>query len=93
MGIYGEVELTFYQLTPMGVSRIQNGQIQHLDPAQRGVLTELAQLGGMAEWDELKVRALASPMTLRKSLQRLVDLGYVTVPNLQAQQQQQQQQE
>jgi len=79
MSIYGRPEVAYYQLTPMGMSRVRAGQVGHLDPASRNTLLEIARLGGTAEWDELKFYGSKdSPRVLGVALRRLVDLGYIT---------------
>ena len=79
MGVYGRMEIEYYQLTPMGVQKIQSGRLLNLGPSERQILKELTELGGTAEIDELKFYGtLDSPMALRHSLKRLMDLGYVT---------------
>lgn len=76
--MYGKIEIEYYQVTPIGLARIQSGQLGALDLGDRDILKGLLTLGGTAEIDELKTSGLAdSPMSLRVSLSRLVDLGYV----------------
>jgi len=77
MSIYGGNEVVFYQLTPAGTYRVQNSMFRHLDNASRQILMDIAELGGAAEWDELKMRSFCSPMVLRESLKRLIDFGLV----------------
>ena len=80
MSIYGAVEVVYYQLTPFGVGKIQDGRFpERLSLASRQVLNDLIQLGGTAEWDELKMSSGAHPGVLSVALKRLVDLGYVTL--------------
>ena len=55
MGIYGGVEVQTWQLTPIGVQRLQTGTLRGVGPPERQVLRELAELGGIAETDELTV--------------------------------------
>jgi hypothetical protein len=79
--MYGSPELLYFQLTPVGVARVQNNQLSRLDSSDRSILMEIAKLGGTAEIDELKTAGLTnSPMILSASLRRLVDLGYITQP-------------
>ena len=86
MAIYGKMEVEYYQLTPVGVQRIQAGQTKHLGPAETQVLKELAELGGAAELDELKTHgSFDSPSILGVALRRLVDLGLVTPVTMQPQ--------
>ncbi len=79
-GLYGKVEVVYYQLTPMGVQRAQNpSQTKGLDSATRKLLQEILNKGGTAEWDELKfMSGYDSPTVLSTALRRLTDLGYVT---------------
>ncbi len=79
MGMYGRVEVEFYQLTPLGLQRGQNPQmVKGLDAATRKLLQEFVSHGGMMEWDEMKfLGSLDSPSVLSTALRRLVDLGYV----------------
>ena len=37
MGIYGKVEVEYYQLTPLGVQRAQSGTLPKLDGFTKGV--------------------------------------------------------
>lgn len=79
MAQLGKMEIEYYQLTPVGMQRIQSGALSRLGPEGKQILKELAQLGGAAELDELKAfGTYDSPMVLRKTLSDLVDLGYVT---------------
>ena len=78
MGVYGAVEIVYYQLTPTGMSKIQSGKFpERLSLASKQVLRDLVELGGAAEWDELKMKSGANPSVLNIALKRLVDLGYV----------------
>jgi hypothetical protein len=84
MTIYGGIEIEYYQLTPMGISRFQSGQVTHLDPASKQVLGEIVELGGTAEIDELKFHGtIDNPRMLKVALSRLVDLGYVVPVTMQ----------
>jgi len=76
--LYGPVESTYYQVTPMGIDRVQSGRLPNIDVASKRVLADLFRMGGYAEWDELKMMATANPQVLSVALKRLVDLGYVT---------------
>ena len=77
--LYGGMELQYFQLTPMGVSRMQSGQIPtRLHPETKRVMGMLAKFGGTAEWDELKAMSGVNPSVLSTVLKRLMDLGYVT---------------
>ena len=80
MGLFGPVEVAFYQLTDVGVMRAQNPtQTKGLDTATKGLLHEFASHGGTMEWDEMKMYgSIDSPSVLSVALRRLVDLGYVT---------------
>ena len=79
MGLYGQTEVVYYQLTPLGVSRLQSGKFPtNLGSSEKRVLRDFQELGGTAEWDELKMMDGANPQVLSVSLNRLVDLGYVT---------------
>ena len=79
MAIYGRPEIEFYQITPVGLQRIQTGTMPGVSPEAKRLLKEIAQLGGTAEIDELKFRGTYdSPAVLRVALNRLMDLGYIT---------------
>ena len=83
MPIFGPTELQYWQLTPVGVQRLQTGQLRGVGPTEKQVLSDIAELGGLAERDELTVGGNVSPMTLNAILRRLGDLGWiqpVTVP-------------
>ena len=78
MSFYGQVEASYFQLTSQGLSRIQSGNLpQNLDIATRKVLNDMAEFGGTAEWDELKMVSGANPQVLGVSIKRLIDLGYI----------------
>ena len=77
MPMYGRVEVRYFQLTPMGVQRLQTGTLRGVGPPEKQVLFDLAELGGMAEIDELTVGGGVSPGLVGTSLKRLVDLGLV----------------
>lgn len=78
MPIFGGVEVQYFQITPMGVQRLQTRQLKALDIPCKQVLSDIAELGGIAEIDELTVGGNVSPMTVSVSLRRLIDLGLVT---------------
>ena len=79
-GLFGQVEVAYYELTPLGVQRAQNpAQTKGLDTSTRGLLREFASHGGTMEWDEMVfMGSIDSPSVLSEALRRLVDLGYVT---------------
>ena len=78
MGVYGKLEVQWYQITEQGAARLQSGQYKHMDVASQNALEELGRLGGYAEWDELKTFGTKdSPMVTRTALRRLIDVGYV----------------
>ena len=87
MPIFGAGEVEYWQLTPMGVQRLQTGQLRGIGPAEKTVLYDIAELGGIAEKDELTVGGNVSPMILSTTLRRLADLGWiqpVTAPSTEA---------
>jgi hypothetical protein len=78
--LYGETSVEFYQITPLGWARFQDPNSQRgVDVATRDTLADLAELGGVADVDELKFagRQANSPQITRTCLNRLVDLGWV----------------
>lgn len=77
MPIFGAGEVQYWQLTPMGAQRLQTRTLRGVGPAERQVLYDLVELGGMAEIDELTVGSNVSPIQVNTSLRRLVDLGLV----------------
>lgn len=79
MANLGQMEIEYYQLTPVGVQRVQSGTYPRtLSSNSKAILDYMAKSGGTAEIDELKFIAQANPMVIRGSLRDLVDLGYVT---------------
>lgn len=79
MSIYGKVEVQYYQLTATGASRVQQGTWpSRVHPETKRIIRDLAELGGTAEWDELKMKTGINPNVLSTALRRAVDLGYVT---------------
>lgn len=81
------MEVEYYQVTPIGMSRVQSGQFSRYEMGipTRQVLEGIVELGGTAEIDELKMYGFDSPNVLRVALRELVDLGYVTPVQLQPQ--------
>jgi len=78
MPLYGKQEIEYYQITPVGASRLQMGNFpERISNASRQVMKHLAELGGTAEIDELKMQTGANPHVLKVALKRLTDLGYV----------------
>ena len=77
MPIFGSGEVQYWQLTPIGVQRLQTGTLRGVGPAEKQVLLGLAELGGMAEIDELTVGSNVSPIQINTSLRRLTDLGLI----------------
>lgn len=71
------MELAFFKVSELGNARLQAGQLKALDMPERQLLTYLSQMGGIAEWDELK--NIVGPGYLGYSMSKLVDLGYVEV--------------
>jgi hypothetical protein len=87
MASLGSLEVEYYQLTPIGVQKIQSGIIpRSLDQSSRQILDFMAKSGGTAEIDELKLISQSNPIVIRNSLKDLIDLGYVTPVQLQQQQ-------
>jgi len=84
----GGMELSYFQLTPLGQQRIQAGQLPtSLSPSSKKVLRDIVELGGTAEWDEMKLMGgFNNPQILKSSMKRLVDLGYITPVQMQVQQ-------
>ncbi len=79
MGILGKVEVQYYQLTPTGAARVQMGNWPKRTHYEvRRVVEDLAELGGTAEWDELKMKQGINPNVLSTALRRAIDYGYVT---------------
>ena len=77
--LYGKEETEFYQLSQTGLARLQSGKLPaKVHPETKRVLQILADWGGTAEWDELKMAFGINPMVLRETLRRAEDLGYVT---------------
>lgn len=78
LGIYGPIEVEFYQITPVGAQRITSGNLGNIDASLKEVLMDIYRRGGVAELDELKFSGVPhNPRTLRIALAKLVDLGYV----------------
>ncbi len=77
MGIYGKVDLQSWQLTPMGVQRVQNGNLKGIGTPEKQVLKGLVRFGGVADTDELTTAGLVSPGIIGISLKRLVDRGLI----------------
>lgn len=77
MPMFGGVEVQYVQLTPIGVQRLRTRTLRGVGPAEKMVLSDIAELGGMAEVDELTVGGKVSPGVVGTSLRRLVDLGLV----------------
>ena len=82
MSIYGSIEVQNFQLTPLGVQRVQTRTIRGLSTADRQVLKEIVERGGIAELDEITVGGVINPNTVAISLSHLIDLGYITPVNL-----------
>lgn len=81
--IYGGMEVQYFQITPEGSNRLQVGNWPNrVSMVTRGVVKDLAELGGRAEWDELKMKAGANPMALGTALRRAMDLGYVSAVSM-----------
>jgi len=82
MALTGQLEIEYYQLTPVGVARLQQGTFpKNMDRTLKGIVGEIGKLGGTAEIDELTFSTgLGTPM-LKQGLRQLVDLGYVTLVN------------
>ena len=78
MPIYGGVEVQSWQITPVGVQRLQTGTLRGVGAPERQVLAQLVELGGIAETDELTVGGQISPGVIGTSLRRLTDLGLIT---------------
>ena len=75
--LYGPIEIEYYQITPIGIQRLQSG-FGHLDPGVRSILFDLYEMGGTAELDELKFGGGSRPPTLlRAGLEQLIDMGLV----------------
>lgn len=73
------MEVAYYQLTPTGAAKIQMGNWpDNVHHETRRVVGDLAELGGTAEYDELKMKTGVNPQVLSRTLRRAIDLGYVT---------------
>ena len=77
MSVMGPMEVAYFQLTPIGAQRVQQGYPGSMEPAVKSVLKSLAFYGGTAEWDELKLNTYLSPMALKTAVSSAVDLGLV----------------
>lgn len=78
MTMYGQMEVAYFQVTPLGIQRAQNpGTTKGLEQSDRSLLLEFAKRGTM-EIDEIKFAGgFRSPNVANESLRHLVDLGYV----------------
>ena len=77
MAMYGRVEVQSWQVTPMGVQRLQTGTLKGVGLPERQVFAQLVELGGGADTDELTVGGQISPGIIGTSLRRLADLGLI----------------
>ena len=77
MAMYGKVEVQYWQITPIGVQRIQTKTLRGIGTPEKQVLAEIAELGGIAETDELTVGGQISPGVINTSLKRLTDMGLI----------------
>ena len=77
MGLFGKVEIQYWQITPVGVQRVRTKTLRGVGPPERQVLREIVELGGIAEIDELTVGSQISPGVIMTSLKRLTDLGLI----------------
>jgi len=77
MDIFGAPEVQYWQLTPVGIQRIQSGTLR-VNPVEQAVMNTLAELGGIAELDEIAMDANISPGILGTALRHLADLGLIT---------------
>lgn len=78
LALYGPVEIEYYQLTPTGVQRVTTRDFKGMESSLRSILIDMYDMGGTAEFDELKFRGgNRSPITLRAGMTKLVDLGLV----------------
>lgn len=87
MSLFGQMEVAYYQLTPLGMQRAQNPmQTRGLDMSTINLLRQFVKAGGSLEWDEMKFTGgYDSPTVLSVALRRLVDLGYVAPVQIQPQ--------
>lgn len=78
-GTFGRTSVETYQITPVGAGRIQAKNLpKNMNPATIKVLAALAELGGLADDDELRLQTTTNPGTIRVALRRLIDMGLVT---------------
>ncbi len=87
MALTGQMELEYYQLTPIAIGRVQAGNFpRNMDRTLQGIVGSMARLGGTAEVDELAFSTgIGTPM-LKRGLAQLIDLGYVTPVTFQQEQ-------
>jgi hypothetical protein len=79
LGLYGPIEVEYYQLTPVGIQRLTTSGLGGIEDSQKDLLRTLYNLGGTAEFDELKFQGdFRSPIILKMDLAKLIDLGLVT---------------
>jgi len=78
MDIFGAPEVQYWQLTPIGVQRLQSGSLGSINPTEQKIMTVLAEMGGIAEVDELTTVGNISPGIVVTALRHLADLGYIT---------------
>lgn len=77
-GAFGRTTVERYQLTQIGAGRLQSGNFPRgIHPVTVKVLRALAELGGIADDDELRMQTQTNPSTLRVILRRLIDMGLV----------------
>lgn len=77
-GMFGRTTIERYQLTQIGAGRLQSGNFpKGIHPVTIKVLAALAELGGIADDDELRLQTQTNPRTLHIVLRRLVDMGLV----------------
>ena len=68
-------DVQYWQITPMGASRVESGTLTGLDPMARLVLRRLSELGGIADVDELTSGGLVPPNVIGTPLRSLMKLG------------------
>jgi len=75
-GIQGPIDVDYYQITPLGAQRLQAGNFRGQDFTTVHLLKTLANLGGAADFDELKIAETLSPVACKTALANCIDLGW-----------------
>jgi DNA-binding MarR family transcriptional regulator len=67
-----------YQLTEMGIARIQQDMLDTLDPVSERVVRSLGALGGWADDDELALKSQVDKATISACSRKLEQMGLIT---------------